>query len=1616
MDLKYGPGNQLLNPKSPQQEFELSNKKYVDDSVYEHASDDVKHLSVSRSDWLNSILVTAAEVNYLSGVSSNIQTQLGQKLDLSGGSMTGNLSLFGNPSSLLHAVNKNYADTELAKKLNLNGGTMTGVLVLAGDPTSPMEASTKKYVDDHISSHSTDNTVHVTSTQKTWLNEITASSTQVNYLNGVTSSIQTQLNNRLQLSGGTLTGPLVLSGAPTLDLHPATKKYTDDNLNLKLNLSGGTMLGLLTLSGAPTLDLHASTKKYVDDSVVAHASSTTLHLTPDKNTWLDSITATASEVNQLSGITGNVQSLLNAKLDKTGGTLNGNLTAVAGVALFVSKVPEDPNELTNKAYVDAKVEGKKWRNPIISSQLVGYEENIPPLYPAEGDTYIIGPSPVGAWGGKPGYAVTRKEGAWVFLQDRRVAVGDRFGVRLLSGSALGGLIGFEKSLLTITTAVIGAYEFSQDPIGPGSTALVFDPDALDFGVTYSFTDEGNWVVTNTSVNITPAGGLYLNGRQLNIGQGQGVVVTPGKIDLNIDTNSGLGFDVSDKLKIVLDSTTLVASATGLKLNDTLKAVIDKAMTKDGINTVTGEINIASAGKLTALFTPTQNQDVITKGYADNINSTLSGQITTISNIVNVLNTDPVTMGYVNTELDKKLSKTGGTMTGALTLSADPANNLEAATKQYVDGGLNAHASNTDIHVTSTQKTWLSSITATAAEVNYLSGVTSSLQSQLTDKLSKTGGTMTGAITLSGLPTQDGHAANKKYVDDGLATKLSLSGGTMTGLLTLSDTPTNNAHAANKLYVDSTVQTHANSTALHLTPTQDAWLDAVSATAVEVNRLSGVTSNVQTQLNDRLLLSGGTLSGMLTLYADPTLANHASTKNYVDTVATGKLSLSGGTMTGYLKLAGDPVAVDDAVALGYLNTRITAANTYTDNQVATKLDKAGGTLTGFLTLHADPTSNNHASTKKYVDDSVTALSNSVSTSINSLQNRATNLETSVGILTADPVTKTYTDNQIATKLNTSGGILSGFLTLHADPTSPMHAVTKQYVDSTALGLSVKTAVRLATTIPLFATYNNGSFGVNATLTATSNGALVVDGKNANLNDRILVKMQSFSKENGDYVVVQVGDAGNPFILRRAVTMDETSEVPGSYFNVTDGNTLKGTGWVLTVADPTTFTLGTDAINANQFFGPGAYSAGTGMTLGADGKTFNINTVSQSRITVSADNIDLAISGVVGGTYTKITVDAYGRATFGENPTTLAGYGITDAQALNSKLTSISNISTKGLLVIDNANNPTTRTFAVTGIGLAINDNGTGSAATALTITSNATSSNTADTIVSRDASGNFVANNITASLTGNATTATTLQNSRNFNIAGDVVATAQPFNGSANVTLTANLIDVVTAGTYRSVTTDSKGRVVAGTNPTTLAGYGITDAQGLNAKLTSISAIATRGIMVIDSSDTAKVRRLTVSGVGLTMNDDGTGAAGSNLVITSSATSANTPSTPVSRNASGDFSANNITANLTGNASTATKLASTKNFSITGDITAPAIAYDHSGNVALAATLSNTGVAAGTYNSVTVDAKGRVTGATNPTTLAGYGITDGVTTDTLTTEINALKAQILELHNYILSRV
>jgi hypothetical protein len=136
--------------------------------------------------------------------------------------------------------------------------------------------------------------------------------------------------------------------------------------------------------------------------------------------------------------------------------------------------------------------------------------------------------------------------------------------------------------------------------------------------------------------------------------------------------------------------------------------------------------------------------------------------------------------------------------------------------------------------------------------------------------------------------------------------------------------------------------------------------------------------------------------------------------------------------------------------------------------------------------------------------------------------------------------------------------------------------------------------------------------------------------------------------------------------------------------------------------------------------------------------------------------------------------------------------------------------------------------------------------------------------------------------------------------------------------------------------------------------------------------------------------------------DNSGAA--TFTVTSDATSANTADTIVYRDGSGNFSAGTITANFSGNvtgdltgvASTATKLETARDFSVSGDVaTSSPVSFDGTGNVDLAVTLSNT-FSANTSGIITSSGGfvGNLTGtATTATNLAdGANITTGTISD------------------------
>jgi hypothetical protein len=243
----------------------------------------------------------------------------------------------------------------------------------------------------------------------------------------------------------------------------------------------------------------------------------------------------------------------------------------------------------------------------------------------------------------------------------------------------------------------------------------------------------------------------------------------------------------------------------------------------------------------------------------------------------------------------------------------------------------------------------------------------------------------------------------------------------------------------------------------------------------------------------LPLSGGALTGPLTLVADPTASLQPATKQYVDAQASAALPKSGGTLTGTLTLAADPTAALQS-----------ATKQYVDAQVTTALPKSGGTLTGMLTLSASPTTALQAAPKQYVDtqiaatvlrggstmtgaltlatDPTSALQAATKQYVDKRLLRAGDTLTGPLILAADPVTalqaatKGYVDAQITVALPAAGGTLTGPLTLAADPATSMQAATKQYVDA-----------RVGTAVPLSGGTLTGPLTLAADPTSSLQGA-------------------------------------------------------------------------------------------------------------------------------------------------------------------------------------------------------------------------------------------------------------------------------------------------------------------------------------------------------------------------------------------------------------------------------------------------------------------------------------------------------------------------------------------------
>ena len=482
------------------------------------------------------------------------------------------------------------------------------------------------------------------------------------------------------------------------------------------------------------------------------------------------------------------------------------------------------------------------------------------------------------------------------------------------------------------------------------------------------------------------------------------------------------------------------------------------------------------------------------------------------------------------------------------------------------------------------------------------------------------------------------------------------------------------------------------------------------------------------------------------------------------------------VTGTVITTGDTGTVTNAMLAGSIANEKLTNSSITINGTSTSLG-------GSRTLGTDDIS--EGATNKYFTDerAQDAIGNAIGNGLD--------YDDNTGAISVDP--SEFTLNAVGAP-SANVDMASFKITNLAAPTTANDAATKSYVDNTTAGLNFHAAVHAATTANLNATYSNGTGGVGATLTANANEAFVLDGHTLNADERVLIKNQTTGLQNGIYVVTATGDGSNPWILTRATDADNSpsGEVAyGDFTFVQNGTSNGGYGYI--VNTPGTITLGTTSISYVQFNTGQAVIAGNGLTEPTAGTiaintavTVDLNTaqtLTNKTITGSftgnlTGNADTVTNGVVtSGSYSNPSwITGLAWTKISSTPTTLSGYGITDAAPSNSPtftgtVTLPSNTVTNDMLAGSIANNKLANSsVTINGSAVSLGGSVTISAApTPQAVSSNITmlanynyfvdtssartltlpaSPSLGDTIAIYDAEGSAATNNITVSRNSN----------------------------------------------------------------------------------------------------------------------------------------------------------------------------------------------------------------------------------------------------------------------------
>lgn len=296
--------------------------------------------------------------------------------------------------------------------------------------------------------------------------------------------------------------------------------------------------------------------------------------------------------------------------------------------------------------------------------------------------------------------------------------------------------------------------------------------------------------------------------------------------------------------------------------------------------------------------------------------------------------------------------------------------------------------------------------------------------------------------------------------------------------------------------------------------------------------------------------------------------------------------------------------------------ISAANATTTVKGIASFDTNNFTVTsGAVSLKTGSVSNTQLANSSIIIGSSTISLGSTISSLSGIQQ----LDVDNITINGNEISSTNVNGDISLNPNGTGtvNVNDSRITSLATPTQASDAATKSYVDSVASGLEVKESVR-ATTV------------TNITLS----GVQTVDDVALSVGDRVLVKNQSNSVQNGIYIVSNTG-------WTRAADFNgvgQSGAVSGGAFAFVEEGTIYGdTGWVLT--NDGLVSIGSDSLTFTQFSGAGSISPGAGLSKTGD--RLDVLVASEGGIEISADSLQLKSSIAGDGlTYTSGVINVVG----------------------------------------------------------------------------------------------------------------------------------------------------------------------------------------------------------------------------------------------------------------------------------------------------------------------------------------------------------------------------------------